>query len=452
METLSSTKSPEKHELLLIALTFVSIVLLNVTSINHSLGVGILFFLCFFSLRSPLSAMIALSASQISADPAGVPLTLMQCLSLGWMFQYIFVRRVDYTALRKLLVWTIPYLIFAKILNYIKWDSFQLVDNFDLAIMVGVIAAWYCGQLRGRYFYAYCCIGLGASVAVIIYWLKAIGVTVEGISIVKGGGLAESIGLGRGDGNFAGVSISLAASVALAIAMLLDRKYLKSRKQEVLIRSCCIVFFILSIPAIFATMSRGAVATFAGGMIFIFATAFIVNNLSKRLIFLAAIACVTIGAVIIFDIGSLMTKYAGSIIALSEVQMRESVLMSRENTWSAAFQELISSPLVGTTPDTRISLASYGFDYASHNVWLDVGRGVGIGGVLWFTAFFLYPINTLRRYVGSADLYIYATPFVVLFFVFMNLSLVNYKVFYIYWVLVVSFAYEIHRQRVQNFK
>jgi hypothetical protein len=429
------------REWLLISTTFLAVLLLNVSAVNHSIGALLMGYLCFFSLSSPFSALLALSASQVVADPVGLPLTQAQCLFLGWGFHFLFRRRKnDYRALRILLLWTLPYIVAAKCFNLIKWGAVPSIDNFDLAVMLGVMAAWYIGQLRDRFLLAFLCIILGASTSTLSFWLGVSGVTMEGVTLLKGGPDVEAIGVGRGDGNFSGVSISLAAISILAWGTLIKVRYQGFKVFTKINSYLCIGFFLISIPAVFATMSRGAVLTFSLGVGFVLFSALNLNSVARNRIVISGIAACIFGIISFNSDDGLMRRYSESMLNLSEDQIQDSVMMSRTGTWEAALEEILNSPFIGTTPETRVSLDVYGYDYCSHNVWLDVGRGTGILGMLWFTAFFFYPVWVLFKSLTKARAFLLCSSFVVLFCVFFNLSVVNLKVFYFLWVLAVAAA------------
>lgn len=432
-----------RKEWFLIITTFLAALLLNVSVINHSIGLVLLGFLCVFSLSSPLSALIAISTSQIVADPAGSPLTLVQCFFVAWAYHFFATRHVDYKALRKLVVWALPYIIATKIMNFVKWDAVEFIEYFDLAVLVGVMAAWYVGQLRGRFILGLMCIAIGASTSVITYWLSIAGIPIEGIVQAKGGGTVAGIGIGRGDGNFTGISISLAAISLLAWGLLTNIRLFESRRlNNIIVPYACVGFFLVSIPSTFATMSRGAVVTFFGGLVFVVLSSLYVSSLARGNKIICGLIVCTLGVLSINDDGGLISKYAGSMKQYSEKQMRDSTMMSRSGTWGGAWQEILNSPIIGTTPDTQVAVKGFGYEYNAHNVWLDVGRGTGVLGMVWFTAFFFYPISRLVRFLPRSEALLYCSPFVVLFFVFMNLSLINYKIFYLLWVLAVAAAHD----------
>lgn len=431
-----------RKEWWLLATTFIAALLLNISAINHSLGLVLLGYLCTFSLSSPFSAFLALSASQTVADPVGSPLTLAQCLFIGWGIQFVIgfrKRKVDYRAFKKLLLWVIPYIVFVKLLNFFKWNATPSIDNFDLAIMVGSMAAWYAGQLQGRFTLALLCILVGAATSVMTFWLGIAGVSMEGISLAKGGQLMKGVGVGRGDGNFSGISISLAAISFLASGILTRLRIGRSRLLTRIVPYLCIGFFISSIPAVFATMSRGAVLTFFGGVGFVTLSALYLSNASRNRILVSAIAACLFGILAFNSADGLTRKYSDAMLNLSEKQMQhESMTMSRTGTWGGAWQEIVNSPFIGTTRESRVSVEGYLFDYASHNVWLDVGRGAGVMGMLWFTGFFFYPIVQVFSALPRYEALFFCTPFVIIFLVFMNLSVMNLKVYYLLWVLVIA--------------
>jgi len=78
-----------RKETALLALTFGATVLMNLAEINNRFGILLLAFQAIVSLANPFSALMALAASQISADPVGWPLTTAQTLVCAWLVQVV---------------------------------------------------------------------------------------------------------------------------------------------------------------------------------------------------------------------------------------------------------------------------------------------------------------------------------------------------------------------------
>lgn len=425
-----------KRETVLVAVSFLGALLLNLSSANAVFGKVILSLFCVFSLSSPMSALVALSASQVVADPLGVPLTLFQALFVCWPIHLLLRRSaVDYRPMRAFVAWTIPATLFFQLVTCLKWNVWPSIGPFELAIAGGIMGAWYVGQLQGRWILALLCLGVGALPSVITFWLRILGVAIEGIIAAKGIGAQAGVGVGRGDGNLAGVSISIASTVILAVALSAQSSN-REKARQMWMMVAGIALLILSAPAIAGTMSRGGVVSWAIGLcsIMIFGYPSIIR-LQPIMIFAML---VTLASLLGF--GGILDTYARSMIGYSEKQMAESIMMSRDMVWRSALSEVLASPVIGTTPETRVEAGGYGYDYCSHNVWLDFGRGGGIPGLLWFAAFFVHPLYRLVNAWGATRAMPFIAAFAVFFGVFMSFSLGNYKTFYILWCLTYAAA------------
>lgn len=421
----------EREKFLVISTTAV-LILLNISPINEAVGTILLGYICLFSLSNPLSALIALSASQVVADPIGIPLTLAQSLFLAWPLHILFNRdTVNYRPLRILTLWTLPTIMFLKLLSVAKWGVFETFSPFDLAVVIGSMGAWYIGKLQGRWLLGLTCLGLGTIPSVITFWLYMLGVPTEGIVAAKAAGIQAGVGVGRSDGNLAGVSIAIASVILFAVAASVQslRETGSQNRGSAVIQAFILV---ISIPAVLGTMSRGGVVYFALGI----GTVFILMQKSFSNVFKF---CIAVGILMLFlqraGVYQIAQRYLDSMISHSAEQMEQSILMSHEGVLRGSIAEVLSSPLIGTTPSIRVAIPGYGYRYASHNVWLDFGRGAGIPGMIWFTFFFAFPIYRLTHTWGIRPAMPFIATFVVFFSVFMILSLGNYKTFYVLWVL-----------------
>ena len=427
-----------KKEWILIILTFTAATLLNLVFFNRSLGIPILILIVLLAIQSPFAMLVALSASQSVADPVSSPLTIAQVLFFVMAAQMLVSRRASHNKLLKTMIkWTVPYLFFSKILLFLKWGEFQLVSDFDLAIVMAIMSCWYIIRLNERYILGLFCIGLGVATVTTSYWFGRAGFETEGLEITKNL-LLQGFAVGRSDGNFMGVCVALSASIFAGLSVCRKLNIANLPVSDRVISIIGIIFLILSIPPMIDSQSRGGV--FILIIIFI-ATLFGVVKFQDAK---------SVGVILISLFGGAMlftvfTTTADDIIEslyvmiqFSQEQSDDSILLSRADTWSGSWQEFMSNPLVGTLPENRVSISGFGYDYASHNVWLDFARGTGILGIIWFTLFFFHPITLMYRRNNSADAFVWLLPFLALFLIFMNVSLGNLKCFYFLWALAMG--------------
>ena len=78
--------------------------------------------------------------------------------------------------------------------------------------------------------------------------------------------------------------------------------------------------------------------------------------------------------------------------------------------------------------------------YNAHNVWMDCGVIAGVPGMLWFSCLFFWPIYRMFKARQRNESAPYFVGYVVFFCLFSSLSSINYKTFWMFWVLCLAVA------------
>lgn len=431
-------------ELFLIVATFLSCLLINITPINDSFGLLILLFQCTISLASPFTALLAFSASQISADPPDFPLTTAQALVIAWGVHFLLRPWKFKLSFAKPLLMSIgAYYLYAVVATFAKGYIWKPGNDLDLALIIGVIGSTYLGQVKERHRMALLVILIGALPAVFGYWFIRWDIPFEGViydAVLRG---AVRIGFGRSDANNAGINIALSTAGLFALSLSPIRSKLVAWREKPLIGLLSFAALIFGIPAVAGTMSRsGLINLFLSLLI---ATLFLLF-LSKKSYgtlkssYIHSIVIVVIAAIAV-GVFTVRTDFLERIISIrnySITQMEE--LFGRRDVTEGAIKIILREPLVGETDYNKISVPGYGTEFASHNVFLDVGRGSGIPGILFYCIFFFYAPFQIWRRKGLAYAYPFIVTYASIFLTFLSFSLGNHKTFFLLWTLLVLAA------------
>jgi O-antigen ligase len=117
---------------------------------------------------------------------------------------------------------------------------------------------------------------------------------------------------------------------------------------------------------------------------------------------------------------------------------------TREGVWSMSLQTIARYPWFGvayTGLDEEIphEYRRLGY-YLAHNVFLDVGRGAGIPGVVLFSLFFFYPFGAMLQRRRAPKYLPFLLVHVAFLVFFMGLSFQFYKTVWVGWMLMAMAA------------
>jgi hypothetical protein len=430
-------------ELLLIVATFLSCLLINISSINANFGLFILLFQCMISLASPFSALLAFSASQVSADPPDFPLTTAQALVIAWGVHFLLRRRKFKLSYAKPLLITISaYYLYAVVITFAKGYVWKPGNDLDLALIVGIIGSTYLAQVKERYRMALLVILLGALPAVFGYWFVRWGVPIEGVmydTVLRG----VRIGFGRSDANNAGINIALSAAGLFALSLSPIRSGLVAWRENPFLGLVSFVTLVLGIPAVAGTMSRGGLVNLFLSLLTATLFLFFLSKKSYGTLkrsYIHSVVIVIIAAIAIGGI-TVRTDFLERIESVQDYSFDQTGdFFGRRDIMESSLKIILREPLVGETEYNRISLPGYGIEFASHNVFLDVGRGSGIPGILFYCIFFFYAPFEIWRRKGLAYAYPFLIAYESILLTFLSFSLGNHKTFFLLWTLLVLAA------------
>lgn len=412
--------------------TLICVCLLNVELVNARIGIFLVLFLCIFGLSKPLPAVVWITASQTVGDAVGLPLTNAQMIFIFFFFHLIFLNRnFNWREAGFLIRWLFLPLLYLRIIITIKWGFSARITPLELAVFFSFVGFYYLYQLRNRPFDALLMVGLGCLPTIIAFPLSLAGVNITGESVSKVPGVT-SMALGRSEGNQSGIGIAICVAILLGLATFTGPCMIPRKKRIILAVFCT----LCAIPASIVTLSR---ATILYVVVIVAALLLIQFRLGrkKQVFWILLGGAFIVSGIFIFG-GELIGVYFERILEFSQEQLAtaDSLLLSRQGVFEASLEEIGKSPLLGTLPETRVAAGAYGYHYNSHNAWLDMGRGAGIPGMIFFTCFFFYPVVRLLKMREINLTYPFLLPWLVIFCVLMNLSQTNNKIIYVLWVLL----------------
>jgi len=113
---------------------------------------------------------------------------------------------------------------------------------------------------------------------------------------------------------------------------------------------------------------------------------------------------------------------------------------SRTGVWHDSIHTILKYPLFGirVTGDREEITSEYASqgDYLSHNVFLDVGRAIGIPGMLMVALFFFYPAVKMWKSEERVRYLPFLLAHFAMFIFWMSLSFQFYKTFWGLWMLM----------------
>lgn len=412
--------------------TVICVCLLNLEPVNAKIGILLVLFLCTFSLSKPLPAVVWITASQTVGDAVGLPLTNAQMIFIFFFFHLIFLNRnFNWREAGFLIRWLLLPLLYLRIIITIKWGFSSSITPLELAVFFSFVGFCYLYQLRHRPFDALLMVGLGCLPTIVAFPLSLAGINITGESVTKIQGIT-SMPLGRSDGNQAGIGIANCIAIFLGLATFTG-PCMFSRKKRIVLAILC---SLCAIPAAIVTLSRATILYVTIIVMSLFLIQFHLGR--KRQIFWIFLGGVFISSGIFIFWGELVETYFEHIFQFSQEQLTsaDSLFLSRQGVFVASWTEIAQSPLLGTLPETRVAADAYGYNYNSHNAWLDMGRAAGIPGMIFFTCFFFCPVIRLLKMRRIHLTYPFLLPWLVIFCVLMNLSQTNNKIIYVLWVLL----------------
>jgi O-antigen ligase len=420
-------------EVLLVGFTVIGASLMTIDAVNARAGAAILLVECFFSMASPLAALTALITSQCVMDPPGWPITATQTLCIACSIQVMLApSKSTWPGIKSILYLWLPGVLYIYALDFVKYGTVALHIYLALSLIIGLIASYYIGRIHNRFHLALFCMALGFMPLIVGFVLHGTNIDVQGYTASESERGEEGFGAGRGDINYAGAMLALMTWVMIALA-LSDGIRRAPWRTRAGVTGIAFLSAFLALPACIGAMSRGGFVAYVMGFITLFAF-----SLKKRRTLYRLVGIILILAIVVFSSG-LQRGLGTRLEALrffTQKQADMSILTSRNDVWTTAFEAIRQNPLIGPIEENPMN-RDYQI-FCAHNVWLDFGMMAGVPGMLWFSCLFFWPIYRLIKARPGDDLASYFVGYAILFCLFLSLSAVNYKPFWLFWVLCLA--------------
>ncbi len=422
-------------------LVLFSLILMNITPVLQTAGAPLAALAALLSVFDPFAAFLFIAASQIAPDAPGSPLTLAQLFVACWTVTLPINGCLrHWSAIGVGMRYAFVFIIWWSVIGAINGT---IDDSWIYAWIACAIACTYVPRANGDYRGLLWMLALGAGLALIGPWGAAFGLPVEGKvyeHILRGG---SRMGAGRGDVNVAAQNLGF--FLWTVVALLLPAALVGQVNQ----RSKWSVVIVLVIAgagaAILDTGSRGGLGYLLLGGLATAGLTFIVRSLSGPMLSRAAVAgaALMLAAPIIWP-SFLDTPPGKMLLATMEFNERqslkgggESITAGRAGVWNKFLDIALQYPLAGAPAGATVDMGEFGIvtlgesaGGTGHNVWLDTAASRGFPGAIMFVLLFFAPLADLLRRRGAR----YAQPFVVahvmVFLVFFNLSVGNWKTFW----------------------
>jgi hypothetical protein len=402
---------------------------------------GLLAAICFLS---PVTGFLFIACSQFLPFPEEASLNPSQIGFLVWLpvvlFRYFRVRLTGLWRLWPVLPWLIWYMLMTGDKIYLPGN------NHFKALCYAVIACQLVNEARGQYLKCLFGLAFGASLVMSSYWANHAGLPVE---LSDWGGDREGIprtGGTRADAVMVwpALLIGVAGMIGIQLALGLSRN---PRPSPTWLTYLTVVVCMGALPPLVATMTHGAIASFAllaVGIIVlclrIVSAGGFARSTVRQGIILAVVAALLTLAGYTLDAFSLRSKVKALEDYYKETARETGVLASRGDVWVYSIRTILKYPIFGVINSHEPEEIAPEFrdnpeGYVSHNVFLDYGRFGGIPGLVLLAFFFFFP--AVKMWFSSRwGCY---TPFLLthfaLFIFWMGLSYVYYKTFWAFWIL-----------------
>jgi len=434
-----------KREVALLLAVIALVAALHLTPVLHSgLGTILTYALPTISYLSPVTGFFFIACSQFVPFPDGSPHNPAQAGVLVWLPVVLLrYRRVNLTGLWRL--WPIvPWLLWFAVLTGepIYFPNSEYVKS----LVYCVIACQLANEARGRLLKCLLGLSLGALLVMTAFWASQFGLPVEisdwgtqreGIARM-GGVRADSVMV------WPALLLGISGLLGLQIAFASRRS---PRPSPAWITYWTIALCVASMPALVATMCHGALAGLAlvvaaliGAGILAGKEGAFGNVRFQMLLRWSAASVAVIVALFIVNAFDLRTKLLTLDDYYKNASEETGMAASRTGVWHDSIHTILKYPLFGirVTGDREEITSEYASqgDYLSHNVFLDVGRAIGIPGMLMVALFFFYPAVKMWKSEERVRYLPFLLAHFAMFIFWMSLSFQFYKTFWGLWMLM----------------
>jgi len=437
-------RSLRRRRIFCASAVFLALAAMNVTPVLQALGAPLAVTAALFAVFDPFAAFLYIAGSQITADAPSLPLTLAQLFVACWAVTLTINGSLPHlAAIGAGMRYAIPFIIWWIVIGAINRT---LDENMIYAWIVCAIACTYVPRAKGDYRGLLWMLALGTGLAVIGPWGGSLGLPVEGkvYSDAARGGFR--IGAGRGDVNVAAQNLGF--FIWTAVTLLLPAAL--AGRPGARLRGSLLILAIITVAgsAILSTGSRGGLGYLLLGALATAGSTVLLRSLSgpmfRRAALLGAAAMLALPVLWPWFVETRPGKMLLATLTFNERQARVAgggeIAAGRAEIWSKFLAVALDHPLGGAPKGSVIDMGEYGFvalggsgdtgHGTAHNVWLETAAMRGFPAALLFTIMFFAPGLHLIRRRGAG----YAQPFViahtVVFLIFFNIPVANWKTFW----------------------
>lgn len=377
------------------AVVFIGCIFLHFVPVYTRLGLPIEAGLSLVSFATPVSGLLYLSAAQVIPDAPGCPLPSAQMALVGFfLWQFAKGKMMDIFHIgRPLWIAVAPFFVWDGGLSLFRGDyRFGLLLLFS--ILTGCAVAMMVRQSGNRFVTCLVMFLAGQALAMCLFWIlklhlgtpiQAFDTRIYGDSTVEG----MRIGTARGNANTLGPPMALVGIGV--IGWLISRPKLNWRVGMIALMCLAAV-----IPPLIGSGSRGAIISVAGGTLLLLGGRVTADGRSYLNTLLAMAGIVV---VIIFVWHRLGLDAEWQQMKERQTQEEEStgsgLIAGRTLEWTAAWNGILSSPLIGGGTVERLSFFDDPNMWQSHSTYLDAGLSGGFPGMVLFGWLVLAPFIRL---------------------------------------------------------
>ncbi len=430
----------------LIVVLGILLILLHLTPINHSIIAGALLCLLFFlAFLSPMLAFAIIPIGQFLLPAPGIPVMPAMLVFIFWLGSLFYVQQLHFTVkgIGALSIW-IPY--FCCVMIKYTYLPLSFLSSFFGAASTCLIVNNLVWRSDGRFLKCLLGFSAGCGMVCLAFWLNKLGLPVQlsqefRDGMIRWGGLRASSAQ-----MWYPIFIFFCGFYGTILVLL------KKQKPVVGLMKITLVGTVGTVIPLIYTYTN----TSFFGILIIVSFLFLLYIYHFRSFLSGAkvkciqllLCAIVLGSLClffnVFDVYRIITRWENTYHTSAE---EIGILGTRDGLFQHCLQRIAEYPFWGRPlgeydppPDPIPSeYKKYGF-YLSHNVFLDVGRLLGIPGIIAFGLVILYPILIW----GKKSFCVAYVPFVGLFLatmIFLNiLSFPWNKILWACWMFILMAA------------
>lgn len=430
-----------KLDIFSLLVAFGGTLLMNLSPVQKSSSaMPIAFLMAGICYLRPISGFYFIAFAQTMPELIGGSFNPAQIGAIAWLVvalpRLLWLR---FSGLGYLWVF-LPSLAWGSIVTQHFPISFSLpLGNLEKALIYTIIACQLANAARGEYLKCLLGLSLGALSVSFSFWFNAAGLPVDLSTWGDARGGFHRMGGAGTDAVMLWVGTLMGLGGVLGTNMTLNTVTPKDPWASHMSKLSLLVL-VLAGPPIIATMTLAAYLGFAimvGTYIFLMFKAGKMGMLIKPIL----IASLALGLMLSTNLFRSRDRLMGMSGWYGKYSERHhTTLGTRKAVWEISLRTIAENPLFGAhsneaKEDIPDEYKRREFMFLSHNVFLDVGRGSGIPGMLLYSFFIFYPlVRMIKRLKFDLSL-----PFILFYLalmIFLNvLSVIFYKTIWAFWML-----------------